>query len=144
MSDTNEIKEMAEKASDLAKNIWLAGLGAYGKALDEAHDQYEKVSEKVNTESSRLFDELVAKGKKLEDDTQEKLSEAKEKSTATLEERLSQVKESLTFTSKSDDIGSQLEDVSKKLDLVIEALGAKTATKKAPVKKAAAKASAAK
>ena len=142
MSDTNEIKEMAEKASDLAKNIWLAGLGAYGKALDEAQDQYEKVSEKVNTESSRLFDELVAKGKKLEDDTQDKFSEAKEKSSASLEERLAQVKDSLTFTSKNEDLGSQLEDVSKKLDLVIEALGAKTATKKAPAKKAAAKASA--
>lgn len=143
MSDTNEIKEMAEKASDLAKNIWLAGLGAYGKALDEAHDQYEKVSEKVNTESSRLFDELVAKGKKLEGETQEKLSEVKEKSSATLEERLAQVKESLTFTSKNTEVANQLDDVSHKLDLIIEALGAKKApAKSAPAKKATAKASA--
>ena len=142
MSETNEIKEMAEKASDLAKNIWLAGLGAYGKALDEAHDQYEKVTEKVNTESTRLFDELVAKGKKLEGETQEKISEVKERSSATLEERLAQVKETLSFTSKNADLSNQLEDISKKLDLVIEALGAKTTTKKAPVKKAASKASA--
>ena len=136
MSEVKEIKEMAEKASDLAKNIWLPGLGAYGKALDEAQGQYEKVAEKVNNESSRLFDELVAKGKKLEGETQEKLSEVKEKSSASLEERLAQVKSSLSFTGKNGDVNSQLDDLSKKLDLVIEALGAKFPAKKAPVKKA--------
>jgi hypothetical protein len=130
MADTKEIKEMAEKASDLAKNIWLAGLGAYGKALDEAHCQYEKVSEKVNKESTRLFDELVAKGKKLEGETQVKFNEVKEKSSATLEERLAQVKDSMNFTSKNADVASQLEELSSKLDLVLEALGAKTTAKK--------------
>lgn len=130
MADTKEIKEMAEKASDLAKNIWLAGLGAYGKALDEAHGQYEKVSEKVNKESTRLFDELVAKGKKLEGETQVKFNEVKEKSSATLEERLAQVKDSMNFTSKNADVASQLEELSSKLDLVLEALGAKTTAKK--------------
>ena len=136
MADTKEIKEMAEKASDLAKNIWLAGLGAYGKALDEAHGQYEKVSEKVNKESSRLFDELVAKGKKLEGETTSKLNEVKEKSSASLEERLAQVKGSLNFTSKNAELQSQLEDVSGKLDLILEALGAKATAKKTPAKKA--------
>lgn len=134
MADNKEIKEMAEKASETAKNIWLAGLGAYGKALDEAQEKYGEVSEKVNKESSRLFEELVAKGKKLEGDTSEKLTEAKEKSTASLEERLAQVKESLNF-SKTDEPTAQLEEISNKLDLVIEALGAK----KAPVKKTATK-----
>ena len=143
MAESNEIKEMAEKASDLAKNIWLAGLGAYGKALDGAKDEYKTVSDKVNKESTRLFDELVAKGKKLEGETTDKLSEVKEKSSANLEERLSQVKETLTFTSKTDELADQVEEISKKLDLVIEALGAKkapakkTATKKATAKSAA-------
>lgn len=138
MADNNEMKEMAEKAGDLAKNIWLAGLGAYGKALDEAHGQYEKVSERVNKESSRLFDELVAKGKKLEGDTQSRLTEVREKSSATLEERLATVKESLSFTSRNADMGEKLDDIAKKLDLVIEALGAgKSATKKTATKKAA-------
>lgn len=136
MADTKELKEIAEKASDLAKNIWLAGLGAYGKALDEAQGQYEKVSEKVNKESSRLFDELVAKGKKLEGETQSKLSEVKEKSAATLEERLAQVKESLTFTSKTEDLAAKVDELSAKLDMVIDALGAKPAAKKTASKKA--------
>lgn len=137
---TAEIKERAEKATELAKNIWLAGLGAYGKAIDEAQGQYEKASEKVSQESNRLFDELVAKGKKLEGDTQAKLAEVKEKSTATLEERLAQVKESLSFSSKNSDLAEKVDALSEKLDLVIASLGkeAKPAAKKAAPKKAAA------
>ena len=140
MPESKDIKELADKASETAKNIWLAGLGAYGKALDEAQDQFDKVTDKVNKESTRLFDELVAKGKKLESETSEKLTEAKEKSSANLEDRLTQVKESLTFTSKAAQQSDQLDEVSKKLDLIIEALGAK----KAPAKKKTAKAASAK
>ncbi len=134
MAETKELKDMAEKASETAKNIWLAGLGAYGKALDEAQEKYGEVSEKMNKESSRLFEELVAKGKKLEGDTSEKLTEVKEKSSANLEERLSQVKDSLSFARGSEE-SVKLDEIANKLDLIIEALGAK----KAPAKKAAAK-----
>lgn len=143
---TAEIKERAEKATELAKSIWLAGLGAYGKAIDEAQGQYEKASEKVSQESNRLFEELVAIGKKLEGETQAKLAEVKEKSTATLEERLAQVKESFAFTSKSDDLAEKVDALSEKLDLIIASLGkeAKPAAKKAaaPKKAAASKATA--
>lgn len=45
---------IADKASEVAKSIWLAGLGAYGKAFDEAVTQYGKVSK----ETSKVFDDL--------------------------------------------------------------------------------------
>ncbi len=142
-----DIKDMAEKASDLAKNIWLAGLGAYGKAIDEAQDQYGKVTGKVKdaeakaeAETANLFEELIAKGKMLEEETQSKLTEAKDKASSSLEDRLTQVKSNLTFTSKSQGLEAQLEEITKKLDLIIDAVGEKKApaVKKAPVKKAAA------
>lgn len=135
---TKEIKEMAEKASDLAKNIWLAGLGAYGKAFDEAQGTYQKVTDKVKQaqESTKMFDDLVEKGKELEGETQEKLQEVKEKANVNLEERLSKVKESLTFNfKKSSDSDDLLGEISTKLDLVLSALENKET--KAPAKKAA-------
>ena len=153
MAESKDIKEMADKASDLAKNIWLAGLGAYGKALDEAQGQYEKVSGKVTEkvesvkastteESGKLFEELVAKGKKLEGETSEKFTEVKEKTSSNLEERLAQVKNSLSFATQGDgNLSAQLDDLSKKLDLIIDALGAKSAPKKS-TKKSASKAEA--
>lgn len=128
---TKDIKEKAEKAGELAKNIWLAGLGAYGKAVDEAQGQYEKTSEKVNKESNRLFDELVAKGKELEGETQSKLAEFKEKSAATLEERLAQVKANLSFVNKNAELAAKVDELSEKLDLVIASLNEKPAKKAA-------------
>ena len=78
-----------------------------------------------------MFDELVAKGKTVEVDLQEKTTEIKEKSSTTLDERIAQVKGSLKFTPKKAALDSQLEEVSNKLDLVIKALETKKATKKA-------------
>ena len=139
-----------EKASEIARNIWLAGLGAYGKALDEAQDQYGKVTGKVNEQvekvktqtsedTTRLFDELVAKGKKLEGDTQERLSEVKDKASSNLEERLAQVKSGLSFTSKSSDLEAKIDAISQKLDLLVDSMGSKPAPKKATKKAASTK-----
>ena len=55
MSDDKS--KASDKASEIAKNIWLAGLGAYGKAFDEAHDRLDKAAK----EPPRLFKELVEK-----------------------------------------------------------------------------------
>ncbi len=139
--------EIKEKATDLAKNIWLAGLGAYGKAVDEAQGTYQKVTEKVKvaSESANLFDDLVEKGKALEGTTQEKLLEVKEKANVNLEERLAKVKESMTFNFKKADTKSAdelLEEISQKLDLVLAAVDktpAKESVKKVAVKKAVVK-----
>ena len=52
------IKETVNNAEEFARKIWLAGLGAYGKSVDEAQGRYEKIS----SEANKLFDDLVAKG----------------------------------------------------------------------------------
>lgn len=122
-----KVSEVTEKASDVAKNIWLAGLGAYGKAFDEAQIRYEKVSK----ETSRLFDDLVAKGKKLENETSEKITEAKDKSSSGIEERLSKVRQSLGFggSSSLEQLTEKVDELSAKLDLLIESLEAKPKAK---------------
>lgn len=130
MSDKNHNQKTTEKTSDVAKSIWLAGLGAYGKAFDEAHERYEKVSK----ETTRLFDELVVKGKKFEDDTQGKLIEAKEKSSTSIEDRIAKVRRNLGFGEKTSpsvaDISKKVDELSAKLDLLIEAVGAQSKPKK--------------
>lgn len=60
-----------ENAADLARNIWLAGLGAYGKAWDQAQDRLEKAEK----DTAKLFDDLVSKGQKIEKETQKKVQE---------------------------------------------------------------------
>jgi hypothetical protein len=126
MSKKAKDANLTDKAGDVAKSIWLAGLGAYGKAFDEAVAQYGKVS----IESSKLFDQLVEKGRKLDGESHSKLTEAKTKTTATIEERISKVRSSVNlgaftsgaFTSGGD--ASKLEELNAKVDVLSEKLDA--------------------
>lgn len=56
---------MAKKphaSADTARKIWLAGIGAYGRAFTEAQEQVAKLT----GESARVFEDLVAKGEAIE------------------------------------------------------------------------------
>jgi poly(hydroxyalkanoate) granule-associated protein len=50
--------------ADVARKIWLAGVGAYGRMFAGAQEQFEKVAETANG----MFDELVKRGEAVEDD----------------------------------------------------------------------------
>lgn len=109
-----------EKANEVAQNIWFAGLGVCSKAIEESQLQYEK----LNKELTRLYHELVKKGKKVEGELQQKISETKEKTTATREKQVARVKQGLEKT-KGSSLDSKIGTVSEKLDLVIHALETK-------------------
>lgn len=56
-------------AEDVARKIWLAGVGAYGRMFAEAQDRVGKAAGSAN----ELFDQLVARGEALEDAVRERL-----------------------------------------------------------------------
>lgn len=129
MSKKAKDTKLTDKASDVAKSIWLAGLGAYGRAFDEAVTQYDKVSK----ESTKLFDELVEKGRKLDTQSHGKLAEAKTKTTATIEDRISKVRDSVSLSSlkvggadaaKIDALNDKVDALSDKLDALLDSMGA--------------------
>lgn len=140
------LKDVTGQASDLAKHIWLAGLGAYGRAYDEAQERYEQASK----ESPRLFKELVSKGSKLENQAREKLGDVTALGkTVSIEERISKMRASLGFghTASADDLErleKKLDALSKKVDTLTKgsAPAAKAAAKPKTARKAAAKKSA--
>jgi hypothetical protein len=131
MSD--EKTKVSDKASEIAKNIWLAGLGAYGKAVDDAQDRIDKAAK----EPPRLFRELVEKGSKIEDEVRDSLSNIRKSGTETVEERISRVRETLNFNLT----GSQeLIEVNRKLDALtakVDALAGALAAGASPRRKAA-------
>ena len=65
----DEKSKVTDKAGEIAKNIWLAGVGAYGKAVEDAQGRLEK----AGMEPPKLFKELVKAGTALEDDAREAL-----------------------------------------------------------------------
>jgi hypothetical protein len=138
MSDDNS--NVSDKASEIAKNIWLAGLGAYGKAFDEAHDRLDKVSK----EPERLFRDLVDKGTRLEDEVKDSLSSIRKSSASSVEERIKKVRENfnLNLVSRGDElieINAKLDKLTRKVDALAKALQKTPAKRKPAARKSTAK-----
>src|SRR6185436_1097116 len=59
---TAKRKKMSNQDSDLARKIWLAGVGAYDRMQSDAQDRAGKWAARA----SETFEELVAKGEEVE------------------------------------------------------------------------------
>ncbi len=166
MSDENDKSDDPKRStSDTARRIWLAGIGAYGRAFTEAQGAIKEVTGK----SSAVFDELVqkgqvfeavgrAKGKEIAQMAQvpdididariksmrQKIKAAGAKSSDWVEDHIP------SGRSKSEpksDVEKRLDAMDAKLDAIMAVMGAgaakpkvkKTPAKKAPVKKSSTK-----
>lgn len=124
MNTLDTIKSTVNDAEVLARKVWLAGIGAYGKSFDEVQGRYEQ----INTEAGKVFEDLVSKGTKLEADAKVKFEEAKGKikSTAKIEERVADVRTKLGLDKEEGE--DKIAELSAKVDAltaVIAKLSAK-------------------
>ncbi|MFT5543773.1 MAG: cell division septum initiation protein DivIVA [Glaciecola sp.] len=115
MTNLEKVNNTIETAEEVARKIWLAGLGAYGKSFEEIQSQYEK----INGETTRLFEELVSKGEKLEADTKEKFKEKSTVKTA-VEKRVEDVRKKLGLDSSDTD--TKIDELSQKVDALTAAI----------------------
>ncbi len=122
--------------AELARKIWLAGIGAYGRAFEDAQEQWNK----LNEDSSEYFDKLVEKGEELETDTQEKIEKFQEEASASVEDRIAKVRETLSsfpgVAGRKDRIAKLEEEVAT-LKKKVASLTKAPKAKKASSKKAA-------
>jgi polyhydroxyalkanoate synthesis regulator phasin len=130
MSNIDKIKETASSAEEMARKVWLAGLGAYGKGYEELAGRFDSLS----AESNKLFDELVSKGEKLEAEGKEKVESVKNEVAAKteLESRIETVRSKLGLNTSDSD--QKIEELSAKIDALTAAvalLSAKQEEKKA-------------
>ena len=149
--DKNKVTDkVTDKASEIAKNIWLAGVGAYGKAVEDAQGRLEKAME-----PPKLFRDLVKAGSALEEDAREAL-ESTAAARNSVEERIGRVRENFynQRPARVEDVNSltkKVDQLTKKVELLTKALAeqgisptksaGKPATKKKPARKKAAAAS---
>tara|TARA_R110001592_G_scaffold295594_2_gene565766 strand:+ start:124082 stop:124564 length:483 start_codon:yes stop_codon:yes gene_type:complete len=136
MSD--EKSKVSDKAGEIAKNIWLAGVGAYGKAVDEAQGRLERAME-----PPKLFRDLVKAGSALEEDARQAL-EAGNAAKSSVEQRISRVRENFHMQrpARIEDITAlqkKVDQLSRKVDKLARTLAEQGAKESAPTKKAAAK-----
>jgi DNA-binding ferritin-like protein len=143
---TDDKNKVTDKAGEIAKNIWLAGVGAYGKAVDEAQDRLEK----AGVETPKLFRDLVKAGTVLEEEAKDALH-ASQAARSSVEERIGRVRENfhlqrpargedlLALHEKIDRIAIQLSELTSALaeQGVLKPPRSRSATKKkSAVKKA--------
>ena len=111
MSNLEQVNNTISTADDVARKIWLAGLGAYGTSFDVIQSQHAR----LNTETSRLFDELDSKGEKLDAGTKEKLKEK-----TAIEKRVDDVRKKLGLDSSDTD--TKIDELSQKVDALVESV----------------------
>jgi hypothetical protein len=124
MNNIEMIKDKAASAEVMARKVFLAGLGAYGKSYEEAKSRLETLS----TDSNKMFSDLVAKGEKLEAEGKSKFTEAKTKLVAKTEidSRVEAVRVKLGLNNSDADM--RIEELNAKIDALTAAV-AKLAAK---------------
>lgn len=70
-----DVKNAIDKTEELARKIWLAGLGAYGHGLNSLQDGYDK----MNDQTRKYFDDLVDRGTKIEAEAKSTLDKTGDK-----------------------------------------------------------------
>ena len=138
MSD--EKNKVTDKASEIAKNIWLAGVGAYGRAVDEAQGRLERAME-----PPKLVRDLVKAGSQLE----EEANEARAAALSSVEERIAQVRENFQMQRPArmedlDSLHKKVDKLTRKVDALTRLIkeqqpATKTAAEKKKPSRAAAR-----
>ena len=141
--------------TDIARKIWLAGVGAYGRMYSETQGAVEKLASSAN----EAFDQLVIKGEEVEDKVRDAIAKSpqgekvvsivgaattkvqsyRDEQRAALEARIGKVRKSLGETLAPLNIGALALAVDK-LSAQVETLTDEVAALKTEKTKAAKKA----
>ena len=146
-----ETTETVAHDTDVARKIWLAGVGAYGRMFAETQGAVEKLAHNAND----AFDQLVAKGEEVEDKVRDTIAKTPQgervvslveqartfraEQRAALEARIDKVRKTVTETLQPLNLGALAQAV-EKLSAQVETLTEEVAALKAE-KAAAPKAS---
>jgi len=129
---------------DTIRKIWLAGIGAYGRAVTEAKGAVDTIAGK----GSEVFDELVQKGEMLETVGKYKAGELVGKGKAAVEDitpdfeiddRIAKMRARLSGAAekRDDRLSARVDQLEAKLDAILQKLdiGDAAPEKKAPARR---------
>lgn len=164
MSNDDTPEKGSQKSKDVARRIWLAGVGAYGRAFDEGRDMARSLTGNLSDKTSDAFETLAERGEKIEMAAKVKGAQLAGKAsglsedlqnTLAIDDRIQAMRDRLSGGGGSDDridaVEARLARIEAKLDTLLgtakKAPAKRTATKRtatqrtkpAPAKKPAAK-----
>jgi len=142
------MSDKPKKDMDITRKVWLAGIGAYGRALGDVQDAYAKMGK----ETTKVFDDLVGRGADLEGKVKfaaknsPMMAEQTVRATVdSVNDRMDRMKAALGLTEAAAEQQDQITGIEARLDIMeskIDAILAAvtpTTKKKAAPKKAASK-----
>ena len=94
-----------DKVNKFARNVWLAGLGAYGRSSETITKQLDKTYE----ESNQLFNDLVSKGAEIQATIDDKIKEKN-----VFERKVDEVRENLGLNQSASE--QQIDELTAKVD----------------------------
>lgn len=129
-------KKAAPDRGDVARRIWLAGVGAYGRAFHEAQGRLSRVGD----ETGRLFEELVERGEAIERTVETKGREVAEKlipDAAAFDARVKRLRRRIGIGDESDlgALETRLDRIEEKLDRLLAGGAPKKPARKPAAKK---------
>ena len=141
MPDDKKPDDKKRSNTETARRIWLAGIGAYGRAFTEAQEALKDVTGK----GSEIFEELVQKGQVIEKVVEVKGKKVMDKAAVPnfdLDERIKAMRSRLSGGGDVDaDFEDRLSVVEAKIDRILALLEPAKPKAKRPAKKTAKKAS---
>lgn len=138
-------KKSKPVTGDTARKIWLAGIGAYGRAFSEAQGSLAKVTKGT----SKVFDDLVHKGEVIEtmvtvkskdvaEDVKDIAHDVMDKvGGLDMDERIAKMRSRLRRSDSSDmhDMETRLDGMEAKLDEILKLLKPKKPATRKPAAK---------
>jgi len=110
--DKSEKKADKKSTGETARRIWLAGVGAYGRAFTEAQEALKDVT----GSTSKVFDDLVQKGEMIETAVSMKSKQMMDKAgvpSFDLDDRIQKMRSRL---SRGEDVAQDLSDMDARMD----------------------------
>ena len=130
-------EKSSKKRADMARRIWLAGIGAYGRAFEEGRDMMRGLSGDLSDKTSNAFDALAEKGEEIEKAAKMKGAEIAGKATSfsgdvqssfAVDERIQAMRDRLSgggSDARITALESRLERMEAKLDRLVAAEAAR-------------------
>ena len=111
------VKKIGGMRDEMLHNIWLAGLGAYAKSAEEVGQ--------LSARGQSLFDELIARGKKVEESTRERVAHAAEQGSELVEGRVQRLMQKAAGMDggKLEQLNDKLDNLSRQVESLLKAKG---------------------
>ncbi len=113
-SAADDEKSVESMRETMMYNIWLAGLGAYAKSVEEVNE--------ISGRGRSVFEDLLERGRAIEKQQKERVYTSRSQAAVAMEERLHQIVQKVTGVDsyKLNQVDDKLDGLTKQVELLLK------------------------